>query len=96
MESKRATKETGARIYCIATATKATTHEMPISNFVKRLTHTGRPVSFLCLLRQVSSALSRNRGNQARPDVHKAQFVTANLMAAELHGLSARVSLSAT
>ncbi|HVR24897.1 MAG TPA: hypothetical protein VMU26_16425 [Candidatus Polarisedimenticolia bacterium] len=33
MKSKPATKETGARISCIATAMKADTHEIPISNF---------------------------------------------------------------
>ena len=37
MKSKRATKETGTRIYCIATAIKANTHEIPIINFVSRL-----------------------------------------------------------
>ena len=31
-----------------------------------------RSVSFLCLLRQVSSALSHNRGSQAPPDLDKA------------------------
>jgi hypothetical protein len=32
MNSKRATKETGIRIYCIATAMKANTHEIPNIN----------------------------------------------------------------
>jgi hypothetical protein len=39
MKSKRATKETGARISCIATAMKADTQEIPISNFAGRLSH---------------------------------------------------------
>ena len=58
MESKRATKATGTRISCIATAMKANTHEIPITNFVRRLTHAGLSVSSLCLLRQVSSVSS--------------------------------------
>jgi hypothetical protein len=37
MKSKRATKEPGTRIYCIATAMKANTHEIPNINFVRRL-----------------------------------------------------------
>ena len=45
-------------------------------------------MSFLCLLRQVSSVLSLNRGNEPSPDIDEAQFVTANFMAAELLSLS--------
>jgi len=41
MKSKRAAKETGPRISCIVTAMKAHTHEIPIGNFVRRLTHAG-------------------------------------------------------
>jgi hypothetical protein len=41
MKSKRATKETGTRISCIATAMKANTREIPIINFARRLTHAG-------------------------------------------------------
>ncbi len=37
MKSKRATKAPGTRIYCIATAMKANTHEIPNINFVRRL-----------------------------------------------------------
>jgi len=49
---------------------------------------TGRSVSSLCLLRQVSPLLSRNCGNKPRPDVGDAWFVAANFMARQLHGLS--------
>jgi hypothetical protein len=45
----------------------------------------GGSVSFLCLLRQVSSALSRNCRNELRRDVDEAWFVTANFMARQLH-----------
>jgi hypothetical protein len=38
----------------------------------------GRSVSSLCLLRQVSSALSRNCRNEPRPDVDEAWFVAGN------------------
>jgi hypothetical protein len=44
MKSKRATKETGTRIYCIATAMKANTHEILNINFVRRLAR-AEPVS---------------------------------------------------
>jgi hypothetical protein len=47
-----------------------------------------RSVSFLCLLRQVSSVLSRICRNEPRRDHGEASFVAANFMAAELHGLS--------
>jgi hypothetical protein len=46
VKSKRATKEPGTRIYCIATAMKANTHEIPIISFARRLTHAG-PVSVI-------------------------------------------------
>ncbi len=45
----------------------------------------GRSVSSLCLLRQVSSALSRNCRNEPRPDVDEAWFVAVNFMAWQLH-----------
>jgi len=44
MKSKRATKETGTRIYCIATAMKANTHEILNIDFVRRLAR-AEPVS---------------------------------------------------
>ena len=47
----------------------------------------GRSVSSACLLRQVSSALSRNRRNESRPDVDEARFLALNFMARQLHGL---------
>ena len=46
-----------------------------------------RSVSFMCLLRHVSSALSRNYRNEPRPDVDEAWFVTVKFMAPQLHGL---------
>jgi hypothetical protein len=46
MKSKRATKETGTRISCVATAMKANTHKIPTGNFARRLTHAG-PVSVI-------------------------------------------------
>jgi hypothetical protein len=46
----------------------------------------GRSVSSACLLRQVSSGLSRNCRNERRPDVDKAWFVAVNFMARQLHG----------
>jgi hypothetical protein len=46
MKSKRATKEAGTRIYCIATAMQANTHETAIIHFARRLTHAG-PVSVI-------------------------------------------------
>ena len=46
-----------------------------------------RSVSFTCLLRHVSSALSRNYRNEPRPDVDEAWFVTVKFMARQLHGL---------
>jgi hypothetical protein len=55
----------------------------------------GRSVSSLCLLRQVSSVLSRNRRNEPRPDVDEEWFVTTTFMARELHGLGG-VSLATT
>ena len=64
---------------CIATAMKANTHEILIIDFARRLTLAGRSVSSMCLLRQVSSALSRNCRNEPRPDVGEAWFVAANL-----------------
>ena len=57
---------------------------------------TNGPVSFLCLLRQVSSVLSRKPGNKGRPHLDEDQFVTTYFMAGELHGPGGRVSLSAT
>jgi hypothetical protein len=42
MESKRATKETGTRISCIATTMKANTHEIPNINLVRRLARAER------------------------------------------------------
>jgi hypothetical protein len=39
----------------------------------------GRSVSFLCLLRQVSSVLSRNCRNDSWPDADAAQFAAATL-----------------
>jgi hypothetical protein len=72
MKSKRATKETGSRIFCIATAMKANTHQIPIINFPWQTTHARRKVSSLCLLRQVSSGLSRNGRNEGRPDLDEA------------------------
>jgi hypothetical protein len=39
----------------------------------------GRSVSFLCLLRQVSSVLSRNGRNDSWPHVDGAQFAAATL-----------------
>ena len=45
----------------------------------------GRSVSSLCLLRQVSSVLSRNCRNEPRPEVDEAWFVAANFMARQLH-----------
>jgi hypothetical protein len=48
--------------FCVATAIKAKTHEIPNITFARRLTRwAGRPVSSLCRLRQVSSVSSRNR-----------------------------------
>jgi hypothetical protein len=44
-----------------------------------------RSVSFLCLLRQVSSVLSRNCRNEPRREVDEAQLVAANFMAQQLH-----------
>jgi hypothetical protein len=41
----------------------------------------GRSVSYACLLRQVSSGLSRNCRNERRPDVDEAWFVAVNFMA---------------
>jgi hypothetical protein len=46
----------------------------------------GRSVSSACLLRQVSSGLSRNCRNERRPDVDEAWFVAMNLMARQLDG----------
>ncbi len=46
----------------------------------------GRSVSCACLLRQVSSGLSRNCRNERRPDVDEAWFVAVNFMARQLHG----------
>jgi hypothetical protein len=43
-----------------------------------------RSVSSACLLRQVSSGLSRNRRNERRPDVEEAWFVAINFMARPL------------
>ena len=88
MKSKRATKETGAHIYCVATAMRANTHEIRSLAPPGDSHLPGRSVSSLWLLRQVSPVSSRNLGKQARPDVEEAQFVAANFMAAELHGLS--------
>ena len=79
MKSKRATKAAGTRISCTATAMKADTREIPLIDFSRRLTNAGRPVSSLCLLRQVSSVLSRNCRNEPWPDVDEAQFAAANL-----------------
>jgi len=45
----------------------------------------GRSVLSVCLLRQVSSASSRNCENEFQPDVYKAWFVAATLMARQLH-----------
>jgi hypothetical protein len=84
MKSKRATKATGARISCSATAMKANTHEIPKISFVRRLTPAG-PVSSLCLLRQVSSLLSRNCRNEPRRDQGEAWVVTPDFMARQLH-----------
>ena len=79
MKSKRATKETGTRISCIATAMKASIPAVPILNFARRPTQCRAAVSSLCLLRQVSSALSHDCRNKLRPDADEAQFATANL-----------------
>ncbi len=79
MKSKRATKATGTRISFIATAMKANTHEIPGTNFARRLTHVGWSVSSLCLLRQVSSVLSPNCRNDSWPDADEARFAAANL-----------------
>jgi hypothetical protein len=46
MKSKRATKEIGTRIYCITTAIRANTHEIPSINFVSRLSR-AEPVSVI-------------------------------------------------
>ena len=46
MKSKRATKETGTRISCIATAMKANTHEILNIDFVRRLAR-AEPVSVI-------------------------------------------------
>ena len=95
MESKRATKETGTCISCIANATKANTHGIPIISlvsFVRRLAHAGWPVSSPCLLRQVSSVWSRNREGSFGPLLMGAQVVTADFVAGELHGLSMRTA----
>jgi hypothetical protein len=46
----------------------------------------GRSVSSACLLRQVSSGLSRNCRNERRPDVDEAWFVAVNFVARQLHG----------
>jgi hypothetical protein len=62
MKSKRATKQTRTRISRIANAMQANTQEIRIVNF--EATDTCRAaVSSLCLLRQVSSVSSHNRGN---------------------------------
>jgi len=55
---------------------KANSHEIPIDNFARRLTHARRPVSFLCLLRQVSSVLPQDWGSWLRPDADEARVVT--------------------
>src|SRR5208282_5438434 len=39
-----------------------------------------------CLLRHVSSGLSRNCRNERRPDVEEARFVAMNFMARQLDG----------
>jgi hypothetical protein len=71
MKSKRATKERSARIWHLTTAMKTNTHD--ILNMSRGDEHApNRSVSFLCLLRQVSSVLSPNRGNEARPDIEEA------------------------
>jgi hypothetical protein len=46
----------------------------------------GRSVSSACLLRQVSSGLSRNCRKERRPDVDEAWFVAVNFMARRLRG----------
>jgi len=71
-KSKRATKEKGTRISCIATAMQANPHKI---NFVRRPAR-AEPVSFLCLLRQVSSASSRNCSSESRRD-HRRSVVWA-------------------
>jgi hypothetical protein len=65
---------------------KSTSHEVPNINWGDWYVP-NRSVSLLWLLRQVSSVLSRNRGNQAEPDLDGAWFATANFMAGKLHGL---------
>jgi hypothetical protein len=87
MKSKRATKETGTRIYCIATAIKASPHEIPIIAFATRTAETRRAVSSLWLLRQVSSVSSRKRRNWVWPEVNGV-VCGRKSVAAELHGLS--------
>jgi hypothetical protein len=46
----------------------------------------GRSVSSACLLRQVSSGLSRNCRKERRPDVDEAWFVAVNFMVRQLRG----------
>jgi len=46
MNSKRATKETGTRIYRVATAMNANTHEIPSIDFLRRLAR-AEPVSVI-------------------------------------------------
>jgi hypothetical protein len=53
MKSKRATKETGPRIYCITTVMEANTREIPFINFARRLTRAG-PGSVILVARASS------------------------------------------
>jgi hypothetical protein len=46
----------------------------------------GRSVSSACLVRQVSSGLSRNCKNERRPNLEEAWFVAMNFMARQLDG----------
>jgi hypothetical protein len=67
---------------------KAHIHEILGTNFPWPTTHPEPSVSSLCLLRQVSQALSRNCRNEPRPDVDGAWFVAVNFMAGKLHRFS--------
>jgi pyruvate dehydrogenase (quinone) len=79
MKSKRATKEAGSHISCTATAMKADTHEIPLIDLSRRLTHAG-PVSVIrvpfassviCVVTQLQE--------RTRTDVDEPQFAAANL-----------------
>jgi hypothetical protein len=71
MKSKRATKGTTTRIFRIAPATKANTHDFPIINFARQLTHAAGSVIPVPLTSSVICVVTQSR-ELARPDADEA------------------------